>query len=126
MTLRLVAQYADACNIGGDIPTIQHKLNVLQQHCKEIGRDYNTIRRTTLIDYCAIANTEEEAIAKLTPDERMNLDELLPESLIGTPAQIRERLQQYEEAGIQEIIVRFVDAVQLDSIRMFAQECMRR
>jgi F420-dependent oxidoreductase-like protein len=125
VTLRLVAQYADACNIGGDIPTIKHKLDVLKQHCEQIGRDYNTIRRTTLIDYCAIAETEEAAIAKLTPEERNNLDELLPESLIGTPATIRERLKEYEEAGIQEIIVRFVDAVQLDSIRMFAQECMR-
>jgi F420-dependent oxidoreductase-like protein len=125
VTLRLVAQYADACNVGGDIPTIKHKLDVLKQHCEQIGRDYNTIRRTALIDYCAIARTEEAAIAKLTPDERNNLDELLPESLIGTPATIRERLQEYEEAGIQEIIVRFVDAVQLDSIRMFAQECMR-
>ncbi len=124
VTLRLVAQYADACNIGGDIPTIKHKLDVLKQHCEEVERDYNSIRRTTLIDYCAIASTEEEAIAKLTPDERQNLDELLPESLIGTPAQIRERLREYEDAGIQEIIVRFVDAVQLDSIRMFARECM--
>ena len=125
VTLRLVAQYADACNIGGDIPTIKHKLDVLKHHCEELGRDYNTIRRTMLIDYCAIAETEEAAIAKLTPEERNNLDELLPESLIGTPAMIRERLKEYEEAGIQEIIVRFVDAVQLDSIRMFAQECMR-
>jgi F420-dependent oxidoreductase-like protein len=124
VTLRLVAQYADACNIGGDIAHIKHKLDVLKQHCEEIGRDYNTIRRTTLIDYCAIAETEQAAIAKLTPDERNNLDELLPESLIGTPAMIRERLKEYEEAGIQEIIVRFVDAVQLDSIRMFARECM--
>jgi F420-dependent oxidoreductase-like protein len=125
VTLRLVAQYANACNIGGDIPTIKHKLDVLKQHCEQIGRNYNTIRRTTLIDYCAIAETEEAAIAKLTPEERNNLDELLPESLIGTPATIRQRLKEYEEAGIQEIIVGFVDAVQLDSIRMFAQECMR-
>jgi F420-dependent oxidoreductase-like protein len=125
VTLRLVAQYADACNIGGNIAHIKHKLDVLKQHCEEVGRDYNTIRRTTLIDYCAIAETEEAAIAKLTVEERNNLDALLPESLIGTPAMIRERLKEYEEAGIQEIIVRFVDAVQLDSIRMFAQECMK-
>src|SRR5579871_3297300 len=37
VTLRLVAQYADACNIGGNIPTIKHKLDVLRQHCEEIG-----------------------------------------------------------------------------------------
>jgi alkanesulfonate monooxygenase SsuD/methylene tetrahydromethanopterin reductase-like flavin-dependent oxidoreductase (luciferase family) len=125
VTLRLVAQYADACNIGGDIPTIKHKFAVLKQHCDEIGRDYNSIRRTTLIDDCAIAETEEAAIAKLTPAQRSNLANMRQTSLIGTPAAIRQRLAEYEEAGVQEIIVRFVDATQLESIRLFAQECMQ-
>src|SRR5207249_6734905 len=58
VTLRLVAQYANACNIGGDIPTIKHKLAVLKQHCEQLGRDYESIKRTTLIDYCVIAETE--------------------------------------------------------------------
>jgi alkanesulfonate monooxygenase SsuD/methylene tetrahydromethanopterin reductase-like flavin-dependent oxidoreductase (luciferase family) len=40
---------------------------------------------------------------------------------IGTPEQIRERLVEYEEAGIQELIVRFVDAAQLESVRLFAR-----
>jgi len=38
-TLRLVAQYADACNLFGDAATVRHKLDVLEQHCNEIGRD---------------------------------------------------------------------------------------
>jgi len=125
VTLRLVAQYADACNIGGDIPTIQHKFAGLKQHCEEIGRDYNSIRRTTLIDDCAIAETEEAAIAKLTPAQRSNLADLRQTSLIGTPTAIRQRLAEYEEAGVQEIIVRFVDATRLESIRLFARECMQ-
>jgi F420-dependent oxidoreductase-like protein len=125
VTLKLVAQYADACNIGGDIPTIKHKFAVLKQHCDNRGRDYNTIRRTTLIDYCAIAQTEEQAIAKLTPDQRKDLDELRQTQLIGTPAMIRQRLAEYEQAGVQELIIRFVDATQLESIRLFAQECMQ-
>lgn len=125
VTLKLVAQYADACNVGGDIATIKHKLAVLKQHCQDVGRDYESIRRTMLIDDCAIAETEEAAIAKLTPEQRNNLAELRVEGLIGTPAMIRARLAEYEEAGIQELIVRFVDATQLESIRMFARECMR-
>src|SRR6202165_939520 len=124
VTLKLVAQYADACNIGGDIPTIRRKLAVLKQHCQDLGRDYESIRRTTLIDDCAIAETEEAAIAKLTPEQRNNLAELRAEGLIGTPAMIRARLAEYEEAGIQELIVRFVDATQLESLRMFAREFM--
>jgi len=125
VTLRLVAQYGDACNIGGGIANIKHKLAVLKQHCDELGRDYNSIRRTTLVDDCAIAATEEQAIAKLTPAQREDLESLRQTELIGTPAMIRQRLAQYEEAGIQEIVVRFVDATQLESIRLFARECMQ-
>ena len=44
--------------------------------------------------------------------------------LIGTPAMIRQRLKELEEAGVQEIIIRFVDAAKLESVRMFARECM--
>ena len=122
VTLKLVAQYANACNIGGDIPTIKHKLAVLKQHCEAIGRDYNSIRRTTLIDYCSIAETEEAALAKFTPLER-SIEGLISGALVGTPETMRQRLAEYEEAGIQELVVRFVDAPKsLDSLRLFAQE----
>jgi len=126
VTLRLVAQYANACNIGGDIPTIKHKLAVLKQHCEQLGRDYESIKRTTLIDDCIIAETEADVLARLTTQQRDNLAELRQTWLIGTPEQIRERLAEYEEAGIQEFIVRFVDAAQLEPMRLFARECIQR
>ena len=126
VTLRLVAQYANACNIGGDIPTIKHKLAVLKQHCEQLGRDYESIKRTTLIDDCVIAETEADVLARLTPQERDNLEELRQTWLIGTPEQIRERLAEYEEAGIQELIVRFVDATKIEPVRLFARECIHR
>ncbi|HEX8132537.1 MAG TPA: LLM class F420-dependent oxidoreductase [Actinomycetes bacterium] len=48
-TLRLVARYADACNLF-DIPdggrTIKHKLDVLARHCEEVGRPYQAIEKT--------------------------------------------------------------------------------
>ncbi|WP_345801259.1 LLM class F420-dependent oxidoreductase [Microbacterium sp. AZCO] len=48
-TLRLVAQYADACNLGvrDELPT--HKLEVLRRHCDAVGRDYDTIEKTAMI-----------------------------------------------------------------------------
>src|SRR6266436_6563454 len=95
VTLRLVAQYADACNIGGDIPTIKHKLAVLKQHCEQLGRDYESIKRTTIIDDCVIAETESDVLSRLTPQERDNVEELRKTWLIGTPEQIRERLEEY-------------------------------
>src|SRR5437763_17125521 len=126
VTLRLVAQYANACNIGGDIPTIKHKLGVLKQHCEQLGRDYESIRRTTLIDDCVIAETEAEVLARLTPQQRDNLEALRQQRLIGTPEQIRERLAEYEEAGTPELIVRFVDGAQLEKVRLFARELLQR
>ncbi|MCB9456203.1 MAG: LLM class F420-dependent oxidoreductase [Anaerolineaceae bacterium] len=49
-TLRLVAQYADACNLfvraGADI--VRQKLDILKGHCDTVGRDYETIERTGL------------------------------------------------------------------------------
>jgi F420-dependent oxidoreductase-like protein len=49
-TLRLVAQYADACNLfsRGGVEPVKAKLDILKQHCDEVGRDYTTIEKTTL------------------------------------------------------------------------------
>ena len=47
-TLRLVAQYADACNIFGDVNEVAHKLDVLRRHCDTLGRDPNEIEVTAM------------------------------------------------------------------------------
>ncbi|ONI72283.1 LLM class F420-dependent oxidoreductase [Kribbella sp. ALI-6-A] len=44
-TLRLVAQYAQACNLF-NTPDLEHKLDVLRQHCDTVGRDYDEITKT--------------------------------------------------------------------------------
>jgi F420-dependent oxidoreductase-like protein len=46
-TLRLVAQYADACNLFAG-PDLAHKLDVLRQHCADVGRDYDDIQKTVM------------------------------------------------------------------------------
>ena len=49
-TLRMVAQYADACNIGDWVGTekMQKALDRLKEHCEALGRDYNSIEKTSL------------------------------------------------------------------------------
>jgi F420-dependent oxidoreductase-like protein len=65
-TLRLVAQYADACNLFGS-PELEHKLDVLRQHCEDVGRDYDEIRKTVMIRLDPGANGEkvDELLAQL-------------------------------------------------------------
>jgi alkanesulfonate monooxygenase len=62
-TLRLVAQYADACNIfAGD--EASHKLDVLRSHCEALGRDYAEIEKTTMIKIDA-ATSQGELLDRL-------------------------------------------------------------
>jgi len=49
-TLRLVAEYADACNIF-DTPELAHKLQVLRDHCDRLGRDYAQIEKTAQVRF---------------------------------------------------------------------------
>jgi F420-dependent oxidoreductase-like protein len=48
-TLRLVAQYADACNLMGDTAEVAHKIEVLERHCDDVGRDPNEIEVTAML-----------------------------------------------------------------------------
>lgn len=119
VTLKLVAEYADACNIYGDIVTIQRKFAILKQHCEAVGRDYNSIRRTAGA-FCAIGETEEQARAKVNP--ALLGRPSFAGAIIGTPDTVRQRLAELEEIGVQEMILSFPDVLQLDSLRLFAQE----
>jgi F420-dependent oxidoreductase-like protein len=118
VTLKQVAQYGDACNLSGDPATIQHKLAVLKQHCEAVGRDYQNIHRTVGLA-CIIGDTDEQALAKVPEGLRPFMSFA---ALVGSPATIRKRIAEYEEAGVQELLFRFPEPLNLDTIRRFAQE----
>jgi F420-dependent oxidoreductase-like protein len=61
-TLRLVAQYADACNVFGDGPRIAHKYAVLKEHCERLGRPYEEIERSTLQSVDVDAQSVDELV----------------------------------------------------------------
>ncbi len=105
-TLRLVAQYADGCNIFGDPDRARHLLGVLESHCEAVGRDPAEITKTRL-GTLAIGRTHEEAERALAswPD-RANLD---PERLrmaltLGDPDEVGEQVQALFEAGLDGLV----------------------
>ena len=122
VTLKLVAQYGDACNIGGDLETIQHKFEVIKQHCETVGRDYESIHRTSTT-FCSIADTGEQAQAQI-PDVLKSAfgDRMRGTALIGSPETIRQRLAEIEAAGVQELIVGFAQRTNPEQLRRFARE----
>ncbi len=119
MTLKLVAEYANACNVTGDLPTIRHKFDALKHHCTTVGRDYESIHRTVGVT-CALGATEDQARAKI-PTELLHRPAFAG-ALIGTPDMVRQRLAELEAAGVQEVILGFPDVLQLETLRFFAEE----
>jgi F420-dependent oxidoreductase-like protein len=64
VTLKLVAQYADACNVGGGDPVvIRQKLEILRGHCETVGRDYDTITKSSSFAWVPIPNGADPAEA---------------------------------------------------------------
>ncbi len=80
-TLRLVAQYADACNLVATSPAdIAHKLDVLQRHCDDLGRDFGHIRKTAMYTGDALRTGDVDAFAR----EAAGYAELGLQSLIAS------------------------------------------
>lgn len=118
VTLKLVAQYGDVCSLVGDPGTVQQKLGVLKQHCEAVGRDYQSIHRTIGMS-CIIGDTDEQAQAKVPDAARAYMSRA---GLVGSPATIRERIAAYEEVGVQEMILRFPEVLNPNTLQRFAQE----
>jgi F420-dependent oxidoreductase-like protein len=97
-TLRLVAAYADACNILVPDPgESAHKLNVLRAHCEELGRDYETIEKTALVE------------ADLRPGRQR-------------PGDVVTALRAQADEGIEHVIVNLPDAHVLERLETFGRE----
>lgn len=87
-TLRIVAKYADACNLFGSAETVKRKLSILKEHCRNVGRDYDSILKTNL-GVVVIDDNEEMArkrlqqISKGIPEEQIN-----EFAIYGTPEDV--------------------------------------
>jgi alkanesulfonate monooxygenase SsuD/methylene tetrahydromethanopterin reductase-like flavin-dependent oxidoreductase (luciferase family) len=100
-TLRLVARYADMWNGFGDPETVRHKIDVIEEHCRAVGRDPGEIVKTRLGRLIVTANDEETQARRAEYQALRGLDdEQLPSMLIcGTPDAVLDRVQAYVDAG---------------------------
>jgi F420-dependent oxidoreductase-like protein len=125
VTLRIAAEYADACNIIDSPEVLEHKYDVLRKHCADVGREYQSVRRTATTAY-VLGSTDEEARAKVRPGAEFAFPgELASYGLIGTTATVHERIAAYERAGVQELVVSFEDPLDVGELQRFAAEFMK-
>ena len=106
-TLRLVAEYADACNLFGDLDTIRHKLDVLERHCADTGRDPAEITKTKLASLI-VGRTTEEARAAAEQASRSRGEfsaAFLASAIVGDADAIGEQVAAHRAAGLDGLIV---------------------
>lgn len=105
VTLKLVARYADMCNIGGGVATVRKKDAILRQHCETVGRDEREIERTTGIGTVFIRDDRQEAHRLFREAfERNEIDRLWTDQPVGTPEDVADRLAPYLELGYRHLI----------------------
>jgi F420-dependent oxidoreductase-like protein len=97
-TLRMVAQYADACNIGDWVGTsnMQKALDTLKGHCERLGRDYDTIEKTSL---CTVNLSADDTV----------------DSVMG-------RIEELSQMGFSHAIFNMPDVYTITPLETFASE----
>jgi alkanesulfonate monooxygenase SsuD/methylene tetrahydromethanopterin reductase-like flavin-dependent oxidoreductase (luciferase family) len=118
-TLRLVAQYADGCNVFGDVPHAKHLMEVLAGHCEDVGRDPAEITKTRL-GVLAIAPTHEAAMAKVDSMRRAGMPEERLNTVVmaGDPDGVAEQAAAFIDAGIEGLTVSIPDVHDLEVVAL--------
>lgn len=87
-TLRLVAQYGDACNLFGSSPAdVEHKLDVLRRHCDDIGRDFDQIRKTIIANNPRpTPENRDDFVRQMADYAKLGIDTAIVIPTTGSPA----------------------------------------
>ena len=125
VTLKLVAQYGNACNVGGTPDVLKHKFEILQQHCETAGRSYDSIIRSSNLNVMLLDEGEDPiaATARVRQALGMSYEELSNMAAIGTAETISKRIQGMVDAGVNYVIVYLPRvAYEPDILHRFAEE----
>ena len=104
VTLRLVAEYADICNIGGSPATVAEADATLIGHCEAIGRDEREIERSIDVGVPTIRDSREQAFRDRDAIFAAQEQEPWKNQPTGTPEDVYEWLARYVELGYRHLI----------------------
>ena len=134
LTLRVAAEHAAYTNFGIDLDQFQVKSAALEGHCRDIGRAFDSIVRSSNFNIiCAATEAEvgaklawlEDKFLGLVSAERAHAQREEFRRFSGTPEQIVEKLRPWAESGLEYTIVYFPDpAYDLSGVELFAREVM--
>ena len=118
-TLRLVAQYADGCNLFGDVDRVRHLLGVLDGHCETVGRDPSEITRTRMATVVDRADARGGRGASSRRSRRWaSRASASTTAMTGDPDTVAEQAQAYADIGIQGLTIVVPDVHDLETIAL--------
>ena len=120
-TLRIVAEHADGWNMFfGDAGEYQHKLDVLERHCADVGRDPAEIRRQVVFQ-AVLGETEAEA-----QDRASQRPAVLDGRVVGTPDQLADALEGHRRLGVSDFLLLARPPMDQRTIELFATQVAPR
>ena len=122
-TLRIVARYADACNVGGGFENVRRKDEILRRHCEEVGRDESEIERTVGMGTCIIR--DDPAEAERVANAMFEHNGLAPpwtNQLVGTPESVAEAMRPFLDIGFRHFIIGFPSPYDQESAERLIRE----
>jgi F420-dependent oxidoreductase-like protein len=124
LMLRVIAKHADIWNTFGPPPLFEHKIGVLGEHCQAVGRNCDEIE----ISWAGTAQlteepAEKEAVVRRTAEMfGAPPAEIEPGLLVGSAAEVRERIRRFVEVGVTHFILIASAPFNHRSLRRFAEE----
>ena len=118
-TLRMVAEFADLCNIGGTAGVVGPKLAILDQHCADVGRDPRDVKRTAMVSlFVSADDAERDGLRGLLSYDTN--DEVRDRMIIATADEAVENIATIVAAGVDEVIVNLPLIKSVDAINTAA------
>jgi F420-dependent oxidoreductase-like protein len=125
-TLKIVAKYADACNLFGSAETVKKKLDILKTHCRNVNRDYDSILKTKL--GVVVIDNDGLTAKKRVQQAFIGMPEaqLREFAIYGTPEDVLKQIKEFEDVGIQYLIVDLEPQREIEAVEVFADEIIKR
>ena len=127
LTLKVTACFANRYD-WGYVPSFEeyeHKLQILKNHCADVGRDFNDIEKSCWpVGQIFLGKTQKDAdnlFSKFLP-QGVNLEDFLKTSFVGTPKDFFDMIEPYLKLDVTQFMLYFGDLPQTESLQLFAEK----
>jgi F420-dependent oxidoreductase-like protein len=128
-TLRVVAEHADGWNaFPAPVPQLQHKLDVLREHCAAVGREYEAIRKQLVCTAIVRDDPAQVAdeLACFAQERQVPLERAQQMAIAGTPEAVAAALLPYIEIGFDMVLLMERAPLDNETLRLFMRDVAPR